>query len=180
LASHWRIRHKLILGLGLVVAIMALQLAGTLKGLMSYRATLTAIGGKWVELAKVYSLREAANKLAEPGTRDPNEFEARIQAARTALTAYKDSLMKIVEKTHEDPYRENTQIAGIEGLFDKLETELRNEVNQPIESPGATVPLVQRSGMQEAIKRVIKACADLNDAITRGWRENDNPQARKD
>src|SRR5215469_3572653 len=32
-AGHWRIRHKLILGLGLVVAIMALQLAGTLKGL---------------------------------------------------------------------------------------------------------------------------------------------------
>ena len=37
---HWRIRHKLMLGMGLVVAIMALLLAGTLKGLSSYRATM--------------------------------------------------------------------------------------------------------------------------------------------
>jgi two-component system, NtrC family, sensor kinase len=177
LASHWRIRHKLILGLGLVVAIMALQLAGTLKGLTSYKGTLTAINGMWAELDKVYSLREAANKLAEPGLHDPNEFNARLQAARAALAAYKDNLMRIVEKTHEDPYRQNEQIAGVEGLFDKLKTELVNEVNQPSE---AGLSLVQRAGMQEGIKRVISACADLNDAITREWYRNDHPQAKKD
>jgi hypothetical protein len=32
-AFRWRIRHKLILGLGMVVAITALLLAGTYKGL---------------------------------------------------------------------------------------------------------------------------------------------------
>jgi signal transduction histidine kinase len=178
-AGHWRIRHKLILGLGLVVAIMALQLAGTLKGLTSYRGTLTAINGKLAELDKVYSLREAANKLAEPGLKDPNEFNARLQAVRTALTAYKDNLVKIVEKTHEAPYRQNDQIAGVEGLLDKLKTEL-GIVTQPTEGVEASTPLVQRAGMQEAIKRVISACADLNDAITGGWLTSDNPHAKKD
>src|SRR5205085_278702 len=62
-ASQWRIRHKLILGLGLVVVIMALQLAGTLKGLMSYRATLSAVGVKWVELDMAYKLRDAGKLL---------------------------------------------------------------------------------------------------------------------
>src|SRR5690349_2204712 len=35
-ASQWRIRHKLMLGLGLVVAIMALLVGGTLRGLWPY------------------------------------------------------------------------------------------------------------------------------------------------
>jgi len=34
-AFRWRIRHKLMLGLGLVVGIIALLLGGTLLGLLS-------------------------------------------------------------------------------------------------------------------------------------------------
>ena len=40
MASQWRIRHKLMLGLVLVVGIMALLLGGTLRGLWSYFGTV--------------------------------------------------------------------------------------------------------------------------------------------
>ncbi len=50
MAFRWRIRHKLMLGLGLVVAIMALLVGGTLKGLTSYRATTRTMDRKLVEL----------------------------------------------------------------------------------------------------------------------------------
>ena len=40
MALRWRIRHKLLLGLGVVVGIIALLLAGTLQGLAAFTATV--------------------------------------------------------------------------------------------------------------------------------------------
>src|SRR5947207_12328335 len=48
-AFHWRIRHKLMLGLGLVVAIITVLLGGALYGLWSYRATMKSIESKLAE-----------------------------------------------------------------------------------------------------------------------------------
>jgi signal transduction histidine kinase len=62
-AHRWRIRHKLMLGLGLVVGIMALMLTGTLKGLMSYRATMKSIDSKLTELKAAGELKGAVNDL---------------------------------------------------------------------------------------------------------------------
>jgi signal transduction histidine kinase len=181
LASQWRIRHKLILGLGLVVAIMALQLAGTLKGLMSYRATLTAIGGKWSELENVQNLREAANKLAEPGgSGEANDFKARLQAAREALAGYKENLRQVTDKTHEEPYSQNAQIVGIEELFDRLDHELTNQVTQPFVATAGSTKLVERPRIKEAINKVMSACVDLNNTIVGDWFAIDKRQAMKD
>jgi signal transduction histidine kinase len=62
-AGQWRIRHKLMLGLGLVVAIMALFLAGTLKGLSSYRATMKTMESKLVELQAANDFRQKVAEL---------------------------------------------------------------------------------------------------------------------
>ena len=40
MACRWRIRHKLILGLGLVASVIALLLAGTLKGMLALSNTI--------------------------------------------------------------------------------------------------------------------------------------------
>ena len=50
LACSWRIRHKLILGMSLVAAVMALLLGGTLYGLASYRAAMGTCVRKLAEL----------------------------------------------------------------------------------------------------------------------------------
>ena len=64
MAGNWRIRHKLILGMALVLAVMGLLLFGTLNGLLTYRATMRTLDGKLPELKKANALR-AQGKYAE-------------------------------------------------------------------------------------------------------------------
>ena len=47
-----RLRHKLLLGLGLVVATIGLLLAGTLKALSSYNATMNTNNSKLVKWSR--------------------------------------------------------------------------------------------------------------------------------
>ena len=49
---RWRIRHKLLLGLGVVVGIMAILLTGCLQGLAAFTATVKTADSKLVELKK--------------------------------------------------------------------------------------------------------------------------------
>jgi signal transduction histidine kinase len=82
-ASHWRIRHKLMLGLGLVVGTMVLLLGGTLRGLWSYYVTMNSIRSKTAELHAAEDLKEAVGEVvrwaewpridpeARDGERDP-------------------------------------------------------------------------------------------------------------
>jgi signal transduction histidine kinase len=55
--SRWRIRHKLLLGLGLVVALMALLVLGTLRGLWSYYVLMNNIRGRQAELKTAEQFR---------------------------------------------------------------------------------------------------------------------------
>ena len=68
-AGNWRIRHKLLLGLALVMGVMGLLLAGTLKGLASYRATMRTIENKLDELAEANRLRDAIKVLKKGSER---------------------------------------------------------------------------------------------------------------
>jgi signal transduction histidine kinase len=62
-ASGWRIRHKLTLGLGLVVAIMALLLSGTSRGLWSYYDTTSRIRAKLAEKEAADDFRTTVHDL---------------------------------------------------------------------------------------------------------------------
>jgi signal transduction histidine kinase len=127
-AFRWRIRHKLILGLGLVVLITVLLLAGTFKGLASYMATMKTMSSKLAELRKAYDLKNAVQTLAaKPGyvqrdayTRRPEmedgsqqsplpavdkpieeqkkDLRAKLQAAREALESYNAQLEDTVNR----------------------------------------------------------------------------------
>ena len=68
MACTWRIRHKLMLGMGLVVAIMALLLGGTLYGLASYRFAMGTCVRKLNEMEKAEALKEEIRKLRLPPT----------------------------------------------------------------------------------------------------------------
>src|SRR5262249_60048263 len=89
-ASQWRIRHKLLLGLASVIGILALLLLGTLEGLGAYRATMNTVESKLQELEKADELHRAVTMLAapfEPGTPLIEELDLlrkRIKAAREA------------------------------------------------------------------------------------------------
>ena len=66
MASRWRIRHKLLLGLGLVVLLMAVLLSGTLRGLWAYYTTTNGIRSKLQELFAAEQLKVAVGELISP------------------------------------------------------------------------------------------------------------------
>src|SRR5947199_4599697 len=62
-ALRWRIRHKLLLGLGVVVGIIALLLTGTLQGLAAFTATVRTADSRLVELHDVDKLKQQIDEL---------------------------------------------------------------------------------------------------------------------
>ncbi len=64
MASGWRIRHKLMLGLGLVVTTMVLLLSGTACGLWSYYLDMNSLRLKTEQLKKATDFKAAAGEIA--------------------------------------------------------------------------------------------------------------------
>jgi two-component system, NtrC family, sensor kinase len=80
-ASPWRIRHKLMLGLGLVVGIMALLLGGTLRGLWSYYLTLNSIRSLLTELKAAQEFKESVADVISRAE-DPNDLLKKAREGR--------------------------------------------------------------------------------------------------
>jgi len=96
-ASQWRIRHKLLLGLASVVGILTLLLLGTLEGLASYRSSMNTVESKLNELQHAQELQLAVTQLAAPIKPGPLSYERKqlddkIELAGTAFRAYEKAL----------------------------------------------------------------------------------------
>ena len=81
MAGAWRIRHKLLFGLFLVVGIMAILSAGTLEGLRSYRSTMQMIDTKLAELRAVNDIHAAMRELATQGRKLSPQAQAALDEA---------------------------------------------------------------------------------------------------
>src|SRR5262249_26348618 len=66
-ACRRRIRHKLMLGLGVVIAVIGLLTGGTALGLRSYQLTIRNFESKLAEIKEANELCEQIRKLANPG-----------------------------------------------------------------------------------------------------------------
>src|SRR5262249_12696943 len=128
-ASQWRIRHKLLLGLASVVGILALLLLGTLEGLASYRSTMNTVDSKTQELREAQKLQVAVTELAapfEPGTSpllEPAQLHAKVVNAREAFKGCQKALADTVRRGR-DPdngFNENENIEALKEKFDNLE-----------------------------------------------------------
>lgn len=128
MATRWRIRHKLMLGLGLVVLLMALLLGGTLRGLWSYYLTTNSVRAKLAELNVANDLKEAIarmvarHSLAELEQR-PWLVQERTAPVREVLEEYREQLLVNRQKidvvdSHEDELAE--VLAGNLDEFERL------------------------------------------------------------
>src|SRR5262249_44651531 len=95
--SRWRIRHKLLLGVALVVAVLALLLGGTLRSLWSYYLTTNSIRAKLHELSAVEELKAAVAELVSRERvprllEEPEQLRAATRKVQTALDAYAEQL----------------------------------------------------------------------------------------
>lgn len=125
MARPWRLRHKLVLGLLLVIASIIMLLAGALFGLSSHMQAGRLIEHKLHSIQVMAILRDHVHEIAS-GKFSPNTPEGekqhilvKIQAGRQALSYYRGRQ----HETPNDLHREDEafRLDKLEKLFDDLE-----------------------------------------------------------
>ncbi len=142
MASRWRIRHKLSLGLGLVVVVMALLLSGTFRGLWSYYVTTNSIRAKLQEKEAAEQLKASIAKLVAPAN-----LEKLLESRKTA-----DDLRQVRNKL--DGYEEKLQetLAGghdqNDGVYERQVIEQLHKDLNGLERAIIDAPVAQAATME--------------------------------
>jgi signal transduction histidine kinase len=148
-ASQWRIRHKLMLGLGLVVAIMALLLSGTSRGLWSYYITTNAIRAKLTEKEAADEFRAAVTKLVSRhavatylGNLGYDKLHEATREALALLDVYEEKLQETLSQGR-DPEGGDWERGMIEHLRNDL-TRFRQAIEKELEPDVSGPSSIQR------------------------------------
>lgn len=106
MARPWRLRHKLVVGLALVVGSVALLLGAAVFGLSSYFDAGRVTQHKLVELEMVQLLRDHADAMAAPARPKPDQAAAvgvndelesikdAVGLLRVSLTGYEETVAR--------------------------------------------------------------------------------------
>jgi signal transduction histidine kinase len=173
-ARPWRIRHKLVFGLGVVVLIIVLLLGGTLIGLLSYMATMKTMDSKLAELQEAYKLKDLVKGLAAPYPgKDPDFVQERdwllprVREARAALDNYRHQLQQTVDR-HRDPengYHETEEIKALEGCFNDLDEAINHVHMNAVAGQGSSEFLQSDRDVAAATKRLVGTTDELLQVI---------------
>ncbi|MBX9679296.1 MAG: HAMP domain-containing protein [Gemmataceae bacterium] len=171
MAWKWRIRHKIILGMALVVGIMAFLLGGALKGLASYRSTMRTVDRRLAELSEADQLRAAVKMLAEPCSNletQARELLDRLVDARKALNVYRVKLRETFDndRDYDHGYREQEQLTALQQRFDVMEAALRKACEPQVLQPGSQSDLLAvGQPVRVAAEELIRTTGDLINII---------------
>jgi two-component system, NtrC family, sensor kinase len=172
-ASPWRIRHKLLLGLASVVGILALLLLGTLEGLGAYRSTMNTVESKLLELRAAQELHLAVTGLAspfEPFTTPKDELrqlDDRIKLAKDAFAGYRKALADTVERGRdpEGGFNENQLTDALNVGFLNLDRSLDEFKKPSLDVSSPPPPLRMDPNVIGPIHELLKVSKDLQDML---------------
>ncbi len=171
MAWQWRIRHKLMLGLCLVIGLMGLLLGGTLKGLLFYMRTMQTIESKMLEERKAWDFEEKVDALPvedlnTTGADELNVLKVKVVGARGALDDYEKQLQDTLnlKRDPDKGFSESGKLAKLRELFKKLDDVLE-QAHQPTAVSRETERLIGRPDVRAAIKQLVDASKDLRIAI---------------
>jgi signal transduction histidine kinase len=173
-ASHWRIRHKLLLGLGLVLGSFALVLTGAVQGLTSYMSTMNMLDSKLAELDDSEAFKQATtallDKVDSTATLDEEETRLRARSAAVAekLAAYVRRLDDTIERRREPDMgaHEKALIREIHAALAQFETGLDKAKSAPtIVREGDSKRLADEPAIQNAGKKLTQLSNELRLAI---------------
>jgi signal transduction histidine kinase len=133
-ARPWRLRHKLLLGVGLVVGSVALLVAGTVQGLWSYVGTMNTTDSKLSELLALDELRpELAqmNAILEAGgEKEPIAFRESLGRFADKFERYKERFRDTVARQRDpDPYTDTQLSADIDATLGKLRQAMQRNLD---------------------------------------------------
>jgi signal transduction histidine kinase len=167
------LRHKLMLGLGLVVGSVGLLLAGTLYGLNAYLTTVKTTERKVYELQQL-NILVALTEDHRPGPADVNdqhrELAHQVEQARLTAAIYRDELAQTVAQGL-DP--DGGEIEGeLLAQFDDALARLaagrsaaqnQFEFDRPAVLP--TAPLREHPAVKPAYDEVRRVSGELRNAV---------------
>jgi two-component system NtrC family sensor kinase len=168
----WQLRHKLIFGLALVVASVALLLGGALLGLSSYFETMDTTQRKLDEMQIVVQLRDQIQKTGEVRVQEAGSTATQAEKVaildearkgRAILTVYESTLKDETLRRKLDPdggRDELALIAKLEAAFFALENAVGAATGTGVTQDGSK-PLVQDEAVQRALGDLKRLSTDL-------------------
>jgi signal transduction histidine kinase len=172
-ASQWRIRHKLLLGLAIVVGILIVLLLESLNGLASYRTTMNSMDSKLIELGNAQRLQTAMTKLASPiqvGTDqdEDSQLDCRVTEAHEAFLAYRRAFEDTLNRGRDSDggYKEKVYIEALENCFAELGKAFK-AARAPIATTGPSLSLRTNKAVNDAIINLMRASEELHDTINK-------------
>jgi signal transduction histidine kinase len=175
-ARKWRIRHKLMVELGLVVGIMALLLGGTLKGLLSYSTTVKSIESKLAEYNESAGLLQAVADLGSllanggPTLEGLAQLERKVQQLRSAKAAYEEKLRDTLARGR-DPQNGEEELKLLEqldGALDQMEQVTARYAHPGLTLMGGTDQLGNDAQVTDAMGKIRLIAEQLRSTI---WEE---------
>ncbi len=174
MAFRWRIRHKLMMGLGLVAGLIALLLGGTLYGLSKFRATLKSIDSKQAEFNRASEFQSRVNGLRAAiegdtgNSEESTKIREQVAEARSALERYAAQLRDTLNHAR-DPdqgYHEGPLVKCLEKDLDALDAALENSRRHATVEPfAASQSSPEDPGLKHWAGRLVQEAADLREAI---------------
>jgi two-component system, NtrC family, sensor kinase len=178
-ARRWRLRNKLLLGLGLMLACVAALFAGTAYGLSSYMAAMKTTDSKLNELLTLDQLKPDVEAiLAEPvATTQPSPLEdartgevrrakVKLERSKTVFDHYKALFEETVRRHRDpDPYQDAQLIIVIEKAFTNLAAAI-DQFAGP-QTVAASKPLAADEAVARQHQIMLKAIDDLRNEVAR-------------
>lgn len=162
MAFRWRIRHKLLLGLAVVVGVIALLLVGTLQGLAAFTETVRTADSKIVELHLADDLKRAVGglHLKHDQNQTLDEEEARLRShlhvAREALAAFEvranDPAVRQQDLDHGG--HQAHLVTDVKSSFQLIELAIAKFREPSVRGEGEGNSLLQSDAVRDAVVRL--------------------------
>lgn len=174
MARAWRLRHKLVFSLTLVVGSVGLLLAGAIYGLSSYLDAIRTTDRKVDEIQQVAQLRDHIQQIAayagpESRTDEKAHIDRMLAQSKQTLDIYKASLNGETLRQRLDPDEGETElacIARLEQSFAQFEERLEKAVGPQIQTTSSAEVytgrrLLDESKLRESYDRLTRESTDL-------------------
>jgi two-component system NtrC family sensor kinase len=168
-APRWRIRHKLLLGFGLVVGIIALLLTGTLYGLAAFTSTVRTAGGKIAELNQAEQLKRQISDLraAAENVHDTNDLQSRLHeltlSARETVVGLTSMLQEAAERGRalDRGGHEDLLVGDLRDYLDKLDKTIDRLGQAMVFTPNEPDGQTQVDAVKTAIADLDRSASEL-------------------
>lgn len=184
MARRWRLRNKLLLGLGLVVGCLGALIAGTAYGLSSYMVTMKTTDSKLRELLTLDQLKpDVASIISEPSasvspepgmdllptdarTGEVRRARQKLDHARGIFKYYKEQFDETVRRNRDpDPYQDTQLIAVIDKHFAGLAAAIEKFAGP--QTVQASKPLSADVAVAKQHLMLLKAIDDLRNEVAK-------------